>query len=626
MKNAQRLGDKFAGTVVVKLGEVELGEAEIEDPEKIADDELKARLSKTKEQIQSSIDALEARVSEAKQQVQPSIALKNKFQAAYEEAIAQAEQLDASAATATAAEQEDAARRNLEKRNEYRRSAERYKTQWEQQKQIVEHHTTLLETLELQTAEIRRNQDGVNAQHENIDAEMHLREMLKEIQAVDALQARVFEAKQQIQTTVGVEEQHEVIWDLKMKSIEIGGKKFQLVSPMTQLYIFLMSFAGNCVRWLLLVYIGSYPAFIMAALTGVGEEDFYIWLIWLIEENFYIGLIIVVWPIIVAILAFLLICDQRRLEKLAEGIIGIIERPIERWNHRDSGTLHSLVVMIGTIIIGLILLPTISIHNIMGIRVLHLNDREPRIFIASVVRCLTGFLQPLDLLWSMGKKRQRLGDKFARTIVVWEPEPAQTEPETEDPAEVLENAIDKMKNRFAAAREKVDAAIEVEKQLQDAYEDAIARSEQQDTRVLTALEGGHKDSDREVFETRNAYRYLAGKYKTQWEEQQQVVQTLRGILQHLQQKMLETEGKIAAVVAQQRNVDAEAHLREILEDAQKNETFETQESTEATALAKAAVELDVAYQDAKLAVEFSGYVEEASIEKELAELKSKLRQ
>ena len=364
----------------------------------------------------------------------------------------------------------------------------------------------------------------------------------------------------------------------------------------------------------------------MAAFTGVGEEDFYIWLIWLIEKDFYIGLIIVVWPIIVAILAFLLICDQRKLEKLVEGIIGIIEIPIERWNHRDSGTLHSLVVTIGTIIIGLMLLPTISIHNIMGIRVLHLNDRDPQIFIASVVRCLTGFLQPLDLLWSMGKKRQRLGDKFARTIVVWEPEPAQTEPETEDPAEVLENAIDKMKNRFAAAREKVDTAIEVEKQLQDAYENAIARSEQQDTRVLTALEGGPKDSDREAFETRNAYRTLAGKYKTQWEEQQQVVQTLRGILQHLQQKMLETEGKIAAVVAQQRNVDAEAHLREILEDAQKNETFETQASTKATALAKAAVELDVAYQDAKLAVEFSGYVEEASIEKELAELKAKLRQ
>lgn len=39
------------------------------------------------------------------------------------------EKLNASAAMATAAEQEDAARRNLEKRNEYRRSAMNFSKQ-----------------------------------------------------------------------------------------------------------------------------------------------------------------------------------------------------------------------------------------------------------------------------------------------------------------------------------------------------------------------------------------------------------------------------------------------------------------------------------------------------------------
>ena len=50
-----------------------------------------------------------------------------------------------------------------------------------------------------------------------------------------------------------------------------------------------------------------------------------------------------------------------------------------------------------------------------------------------------------------------------------------------------------------------------------------------------------------------------------------------------------------------------------------------QDATEAAILAKTAVEVDVAYQDAKLEREFSSYAEEASLDKDLAELKAKLQ-
>ena len=49
-----------------------------------------------------------------------------------------------------------------------------------------------------------------------------------------------------------------------------------------------------------------------------------------------------------------------------------------------------------------------------------------------------------------------------------------------------------------------------------------------------------------------------------------------------------------------------------------------QDATEAATLAKAAAEVDVAYQDAELTREFAGYAEEVSIEKDLTELKAKL--
>ena len=93
--------------------------------------------------------------------------------------------------------------------------------------------------------------------------------------------------------------------------------------------------------------------------------------------------------------------------------------------------------------------------------------------------------------------------------------------------------------------------------------------------------------------------------------------------------MTQLEGKKAVVVAQHRNVDAEAHLREMLKEIQDNEAFEAltqmeQDASEAATLAKAAAEIDVTYQGTESEREFSSYAKEASIDKDLAELKAKL--
>ena len=94
--------------------------------------------------------------------------------------------------------------------------------------------------------------------------------------------------------------------------------------------------------------------------------------------------------------------------------------------------------------------------------------------------------------------------------------------------------------------------------------------------------------------------------------------------------MTEAEAKKSVVVAQHRNIDAEAHLREMLKEIEDNKAFETltkmeQDATEAATLAKAAAEMDVAYQEAKSEREFASYAETASIDKDLAELKAKLQ-
>ncbi|MYC76710.1 PspA/IM30 family protein, partial [Candidatus Poribacteria bacterium] len=256
---------------------------------------------------------------------------------------------------------------------------------------------------------------------------------------------------------------------------------------------------------------------------------------------------------------------------------------------------------------------------------------KPCTFKDSFIRRLTSVFQPLDSLWTLGKNRQRMGDKFAETVVVkFEPESEQTGVETEDPERVLEDVIVEMKDRLAEAREKVNASIGAEKQFQDAYENAVSQAERWQERAIISLEVGREDLAREDLEKRNEYRRLADQYKNQWEEQKQMVRNLNDLLEHLQQKTMEAEGKKAVVMAQHRNIDAEAHLREMLKELQDSKAFDAlakidQDATEATALAKAAAEVDVAYQDMKLEREFSSYAEEASIDKDLTELKTKLQ-
>ena len=266
--------------------------------------------------------------------------------------------------------------------------------------------------------------------------------------------------------------------------------------------------------------------------------------------------------------------------------------------------------------------------KLLSLQVLRLKDGKPCSFKDAFIRRLAGIFQPLDFFWTLGEKRQRMGDKFAETVVV-RYEPEQTEVETEDPEKVLESAIVEMKDRLSEARGKVDASIGIEKQFQDAYEGAIAQAERWQERALIALKAGREDLAREDLEKRNEYRRLADKHKKQWEEQKQIVRVLSNLLEHFQQKMMEAEGEKTSVIAKHRNVNAEAHLREMLKEIQDSKALETlvkmnQNATEAATLAKAAAEVDAAYQDTKLEREFAGYAEEASLDKDLAELKTKL--
>ena len=397
-----------------------------------------------------------------------------------------------------------------------------------------------------------------------------------------------------------------------MKFIEVVGKKFKLASRFERLYAFFIDgvlLAGALLISFAFLQIVDVP-FIHLVVSST--------LLWLFGPKTELSRSVLV---IVQLFLVALFGPWQYLY-------------IQQWH--DS--LHT-VIPIGSVlwIVGLLFMDGFKDGQGLGkkqlsLQVLRLKDGQPCTLKDAFVRRLAaGIFLPLDLLWALGKKRQRLGDKFAETVVVkLEPEPEQIEAETEDPESVLENAIVEMENRLSEAREKVNASIGVEKHFQDVYEGAVTQVERLQDRAVISLKAGREDLAREDLEKRNEYRRLADQYKTQWEEQKQIVRSLSDLLEHLQQKMTEAQGKKAVVIAKNRNVDAETHLREMLKEIKDSKAFETlvemeQEATEAATLAKAAAEVDVEYQDAKLEREFAGYAEEASLDKDLAELKTKLQ-
>lgn len=546
----------------------------IDTPDKMAMDALTARRAEAKQQLETAIAELTARVADATQQVQTSGADARKFQVAYEDAITEAEAAAAVATRAVEDGREAAARDALERRNDAQRIADRNRTRYEQQQAVVNQHTTLLETLELQTAHIQSQLNMVVAKHTNVDAETQLSDILKEIEAYNALKLRLFDITHQQQTDTAGEH-----------TLAIAGEPLSLASRMTQLYMFFWDIVVGFIKWAVLAFLLTFPAMLVVWIGVLFYNILGLFGIYLFGKYPDVNVDVIAFSL-AGVFTFYCLC---------------LNEP----DRLFSGT------------------------RSQWIQVLHKKTGQPVSFIAGVLRRFCGLLQPMDLLYLIGPHCQRLGDKIAQVVAVKRgPLHEQTEAETESPEAILAQALTDMKPQLAAAREKVNAAANMQRHLQATSEIARNKADQQQANTRTALETGHEDTARDALEKRNAYQFLAEKYKIQAEAQHHVVKTLRDLLAHFEDKLMEAEGQRAVVAAEQRNVETETHLREMLAALQQNKVEKVeameQDATAAANFAKAMVDLNTDYQDVKATVEFSGYAQDAEIEQELTEIKETL--
>lgn len=308
------------------------------------------------------------------------------------------------------------------------------------------------------------------------------------------------------------------------------------------------------------------------------------------------------------------------------------EFPIWYYNFLDWAERTSFHTIIGMLVTMLVSFFVVLIRKpgtgVMDIEVIGVESERRYSFI----RALANLFQPLDLFFcAFSRKRQRLGDMLARTVVVEKGvvqvlKSRKIEVEGKDPEKDLEIIIVEMKKWLSEARQKVDASIEVAKQFQEAYKSTVAQAERCHASASAALKVENEDSAREELGKRSRYLRLAEQCEKHWGDQKQVVGALNNLLEHLQQKVMKVEDRKAGVVVQHKNIDAEAHLRDLQKEIQDNPLVNIgQDATEVVSLAKAAAEMDIEYQEAELEREFVNYAEDEVIDKELAELKEKLQ-
>ena len=217
--------------------------------------------------------------------------------------------------------------------------------------------------------------------------------------------------------------------------------------------------------------------------------------------------------------------------------------------------------------------------RLLSLQIVRLKDGAPGNFKDAFIRRFSGIFQPIDWLFALGKERQRMGDKLAKTVVVQLDSPfiemvpeseaeseskQENEEEEKDLEKVLENVILEITNRFSEAKQKVDASIGIEKQFQNAHDGAISQAAKCQERAVISLKAGREDLAREDLAQRNEYRQIANRYKEQWEEQKKTVEHLTTLLDTLQQKTQQTQREREVVIAKHRNVDAQEHLQQTL--------------------------------------------------------------
>lgn len=194
----------------------------------------------------------------------------------------------------------------------------------------------------------------------------------------------------------------------------------------------------------------------------------------------------------------------------------------------------------------------------------------------------------------------------------------------EDPEKVVKQLIADMNNQLIQVKTQVAAAIADEKQLQQRYQDNLAKSTDWQQRAEMAVEKGQDEMAREALQRRNAFQQTADGFKEQYEQQASQVETLKEALRELEAKIQDAQTKEQLLIARSRRAKAETQIRSTLSGLDQSSalaSFEriVEKVNQQEARAAAMAELDTDTMEHR----FQLMEQESEVDRQLAALKAK---
>ena len=196
----------------------------------------------------------------------------------------------------------------------------------------------------------------------------------------------------------------------------------------------------------------------------------------------------------------------------------------------------------------------------------------------------------------------------------------------EDPEKMIKQYILDMQNQLIQVKTQVAAAIADEQKLYQRYLQNQEEADNWQKKAELAVSKGQDDLAKQALQRRNSFQSVADGFKAQYEEQKQQVEVLKSALEKLELKLEEAERKKDLLIARSRRADAERQIHDTLAGIGQGgalEGFERMEEKvqEKEARARAAAELDTDTLEDK----FAALEKEGDVDKQLEELKAKLR-
>lgn len=199
----------------------------------------------------------------------------------------------------------------------------------------------------------------------------------------------------------------------------------------------------------------------------------------------------------------------------------------------------------------------------------------------------------------------------------------------ENPEKMLNQLITDMRSQLSKAKQEVAAAIADEKKLQAQAQKEQAHAKEWERRAVMAVEQGRDDLAKQALLRHNEYMQQGQLLHETWTKQKQEVESLKGSLRQLNDKIEEAKRKKNLLVARQKRAEAQTRIQQTMSSLSDKSAFEgfermTEKIEEAERKALASAELSADLKDDSLANEFAQLDAGPGADRQLEELKRKM--